>query len=76
MLSEAAKAARREWRLFWSKDASNFYQSMGFDVIERQESQADLQTPLWLNYGYWKGVDTQNQACCQLADLVAEGARM
>jgi microcystin synthetase protein McyJ len=74
---ETARALQREWRLLRSSDASNFYQNMGFDVLERQESEcADLSRPLWLNYGYWKGVDTQDQACRQLADLVAEAAHL
>jgi microcystin synthetase protein McyJ len=74
---ETARALKREWRLLWSSDASNFYQNMGFDVVERQESECtDLSKPLWLNYGYWKGVDTQDAACRQLADLVAAAAHM
>jgi microcystin synthetase protein McyJ len=74
---EAARAVRREWRLLWSSNAANFYQNMGFDVLERRESACDdIRRPLWLNYGYWKGVDTQDQACRQLADLLADGAHM
>lgn len=76
-MREAALAVRREWRLLWSSNAANFYQNMGFDVLERQEPACDdIRTPLWLNYGYWKGVDTQDQACRQMADLVADAARM
>jgi hypothetical protein len=80
LLSDAARTMRREWLLLWSTDAANDYQNMGFDVLERYENDSsvsvNMDAPLWLNYGYWKGVDTQNQACCQLADLVAEAARM
>ena len=77
LMIEAARVVRREWRLLHSRDAVNFYQNMGFDVLENREDQpADLTTPLWLNYGYWKGVDTQDKACRQLADLLAEAAHM
>ncbi len=77
IMSQAAQVVRREWRLLTSGDAANFYHHMGFDVLETREPEcADLSTPLWLNFGYWKGVDTQDQACRQLADLLAEAARM
>lgn len=76
-MRDAALAVRREWRLLWSSNAANYYQNMGFDLLERYEPEnADLEAPLWLNYGYWKNVDTQDQACRQMADLVAEAAGM
>ena len=77
IMSQAAQVVRREWRLLTSGDAANFYHHMGFDVLETRERECeDLTTPLWLNFGYWKGVDTQDQACRQLADLLADAARM
>jgi microcystin synthetase protein McyJ len=77
ILSQAAQVVRREWRLLNSDDAANFYDNMGFDVLEGREGQPqDLSTPLWLNFGYWKGVNTQDQACRQLADLLAQAAHM
>jgi microcystin synthetase protein McyJ len=77
ILGRAAEVMRREWRLLSSTDAANFYHNMGFDVLEGYESQCEnIWTPLWLNFGYWKGVDTQGQACRQLADLLADAARM
>jgi microcystin synthetase protein McyJ len=77
LVAQAAQALRREWRLLTSNDAANFYHTMGFDVLEAYESQCeDIWTPLWLNFGYWKGVSTQDQACRQLADLLASAARM
>jgi microcystin synthetase protein McyJ len=77
IVSQAAQTVRREWRLLTSDDAASFYHHMGFDVLETREPQCeDIWTPLWLNFGYWKGVDTQDQACRQLADLLAQAARM
>jgi microcystin synthetase protein McyJ len=77
IFSRAAQVVRREWRLLNSNDAANFYSNMGFDVLEGREDQPeDVLAPLWLNFGYWKGVDTQDQACRQLADLLAEAAHM
>jgi microcystin synthetase protein McyJ len=76
-ISKLARAVRREWRIFRSSDASNFYYNMGFDLHEQHDAHCDdLDAPLWLNYGYWKGVDTHHQACIQLADLLAEAANM
>jgi microcystin synthetase protein McyJ len=77
VISQAAHVMRREWQLLRSDDAANFYQNMGFDVLEGRETEcADVRTPLWLNFGYWKGVDTQDKACRQLADLLADAAHM
>jgi microcystin synthetase protein McyJ len=77
ILSRAAHVVRRELRLLSADDAASFYHNMGFDVLEQRERECDdIWTPLWLNFGYWKGVDTQDQACRQLADLLAEAARM
>lgn len=72
-----ARVLQRELRLIRSPNAANYYENMGFDVLaERETVYENDQTPLWLNYGYWKGVNTQDQACRQLADLLAEAAHM
>ena len=77
VINQAASTVRREWRLLHSNDAANFYDNMGFDVLEGRESDPhDIWTPLWLNFGYWKNVDTQDAACRQLADLLAAAAQM
>ena len=77
IIGQAARAVRREWQLLRANDAGNFYQNMGFDVLEGHETDcADTNTPLWLNFGYWKGVHTQDQACRQLADMLGEAACM
>jgi microcystin synthetase protein McyJ len=76
-ISEMVRAARRELQLLRSSDAVNFYDNMGFDLHEQGDPHCDdLQTPLWLNYGYWKGVQTHDEACRQMADLLAEAAKM
>lgn len=77
VISQTAKTVQREWRLLRSDDASNFYDHMGFDVLEgRVTACENIWTPLWLNFGYWKGVNTQDAACRQLADLLAAAAEM
>jgi microcystin synthetase protein McyJ len=77
LIGNLARAAQREWRLLRSRDAVNFYYNMGFDLLEQHDAHCDdLQAPLWLNYGHWKGVETHDQACRQLADLLAQAAKM
>ena len=76
-ISMLARAVRREWRLLRSSNATNFYDNMGFDLHEQNGAHCDdPDAPLWLNYGYWKGVETHDQACIQMADLLADAARM
>ena len=51
-----ARVLQRELRLIRSPNAANYYENMGFDVLaERETVYENDQTPLWLNYGYWKG---------------------
>lgn len=76
-ITNLARAARREWRLLRSENAANFYYNMGFDLLEQHDAHCDdMLAPLWLNYGYWKGVETHDQACRQMADLLANAAKM
>src|SRR5262245_5621271 len=77
IIGQAARAMQREWRLLRADKADSFYQNMGFDLLEGYEtSSEDNSTPLWLNFGYWKGVDTLDKACRQLADMLADAAHM
>ena len=76
-IGNIARTASREWRLLRARDATNFYLNMGFDLHEQVDAHCDdLDAPLWLNYGYWKGVDQHDQACIQMADLLADAAKM
>ena len=60
-----------------SKDASDYYENLGDDVVEGEhEGFVDSKKPLWLNLGYWKEARTYPDACVAMAGLVADAARL
>ena len=63
--------------LFFTKDAVDYYEFLGDDVIEGQEGNfRDPDKPLWLNLGYWNEARTYPEAATALAILVADAARL
>jgi microcystin synthetase protein McyJ len=64
-------------KLLLSKNAANFYQDLGDDVVEGEHAGfRDPKKPLWLNLGYWKEARTYPEAATAMACLLAEAARL
>jgi microcystin synthetase protein McyJ len=64
-------------RLLLSKNAVNFYDDLGDDVIEGEHAGfVDPRKPLWLNLGYWKDARTYPEAATAMAALLADAARL
>src|SRR4051812_26966794 len=64
-------------RLLLSKNAVNFYDGLGDDVIEGEHAGfVDPHKPLWLNLGYWKNARTYPEAATVMAALLADAARL
>lgn len=57
-----------------SPNIKKLYKTMGGDLIPSNDSQNfdDLDNPLWLNQGYWKGNESYKDACEGLARLIAD----
>ena len=73
----AIRLAVRSVPLFFTKDAVDYYQFLGDDVIEGQASNfRDPDKPLWLNLGYWEVARTYPEAAAALARLVGDAARL
>jgi microcystin synthetase protein McyJ len=67
----------RSFPLFFSKNAVDYYQFLGDDVIEGQAGNfRDPDKPLWLNLGYWETARTYPEAAVALACLVGDAARL
>jgi len=59
----------KAWRSLFGKKSHDLYTSMG----ERDNPQyRDLNTPLWLNFGYWQNISTYDEACKALALKLGE----
>ncbi len=72
-----ARVVVRSIPLLFSKNAVDYYDFLGDDVIEGQETRfRDPGKPLWLNLGYWKDARTYPEAAAALAILVGEAARL
>lgn len=64
-------------KLFFSKDAADYYEWLGDDVVEGEQSNfADPTKPLWLNLGYWKSARTYPEAAAGLARVLADAAQL
>jgi microcystin synthetase protein McyJ len=76
-LFNSIRLAIRSVPLLFSKNAVDYYEFLGDDVIEGQETKfRDPNKPLWLNLGYWKTARTYPEAAAALACLVADAARL
>lgn len=61
--------------LLGAKDAADYYQFLGDDVVEGQHSAfVDPNKPLWLNLGYWEKARSYPQAAADLTRLLGEAA--
>jgi microcystin synthetase protein McyJ len=64
-------------RLLASKNAANYYQDLGDDVIEAESAGfQDPSKPLWLNLGYWKEARTYPEAATAMACRLADAAKL
>jgi microcystin synthetase protein McyJ len=62
--------------LFVRSSPESYYEFLGDDVLEAQNSSFNQDKPLWLNLGYWKDAHTYPDACAALARKLADAARM
>ena len=70
-------AFMRELWLFLSANPENYYDFLGDDVLEAQNSGFKQETkPLWLNLGYWKTAHTYPDAAADLARKLADAAQL
>jgi microcystin synthetase protein McyJ len=70
-------AFMRELWLFLSASPENYYEFLGDDVLEAQNSGFQQESkPLWLNLGYWKSARTYPDACADLARKLADAAEL
>jgi len=70
-------AFMRELWLFLSSSPESYYDFLGDDVLEAQNSGFQQETkPLWLNLGYWKEARTYPEACAALARKLADAAQL
>jgi microcystin synthetase protein McyJ len=73
----AVLALLRTPRLIFSKDAVDFYRTLGDDVLEGySDGFKDPNKPLWLNLGYWKRARTYPEAAADMARLLADAAKL
>ncbi|MDD9939278.1 MAG: class I SAM-dependent methyltransferase [Myxococcales bacterium] len=67
----------REFALLIRNDPESYYDFLGDDVLEAQDSGFSKdQKPLWLNLGYWEMARTYPEACADLARRLARAARL
>lgn len=70
-------AFMRELWLFLSSSPESYYDFLGDDVLEAQNSGFQQESkPLWLNLGYWKDAKTYPEACAALARKLADAAQL
>lgn len=63
--------------LVGAKDAADYYQFLGDDVVEGQTTSfADPNKPLWLNLGYWETARTYPEAAAALTSQMADAAKL
>jgi microcystin synthetase protein McyJ len=71
------RVAARTIPLLFSKNAADYYQFLGDDVVEGQAGKfKDPTKPLWLNLGFWESARTYPEAAAALACLVGDAARL
>lgn len=64
-------------KLLFAKNAANYYEFLGDDVVEGETTAfGNPDKPLWLNLGYWKTARTYPEAATAMARLVAEAAQL
>jgi len=67
------KNPKKAFQTMFAKKAHTLYTNMG---DADNPSYKDLNTPLWLNFGYWKHVATYNDACEALAIKLGEDIKL
>src|SRR5687767_11162216 len=67
----------RELALFLFSNPESYYDFLGDDVLEKQNSGfRNEDKPLWLNLGYWKEARTYPEAAAALARKLADAAQL
>jgi microcystin synthetase protein McyJ len=66
----------RELSLLIRSDPESYYDFLGDDVLEAQDTGFSDTKPLWLNLGYWETARTYPEACADLARRLGRAAKL